>query len=72
MRIGKAGKATTSISTATPDAVTVRNRDLVGELMGSVTFTEYFYLLTTGRKPTPEQAFFLDVLLVSIAERRLL
>lgn len=71
MRIGKAGKATTSISTATPDAVTVRNRDLVGELMGSVTFTEYFYLLTTGRKPTPEQAFFLDVLLVSIAEHGL-
>ncbi|MCG6884818.1 MAG: citryl-CoA lyase [Silicimonas sp.] len=71
MKIGKTGRATTSISTATPDAVTVRNRDLVNELMGHVSFTEYFYLLTTGRKPTEEQTFFLDLLLVSIAEHGL-
>ncbi len=71
MQIGKAGKATTSISTATHDTITVRNHDLVNDLMGGVTFTEYFYLLTTGRKPTPEQSYFLDVLLVSIAEHGL-
>lgn len=71
MQIGKAGKAVTSISTATPDTITVRNHDLVNELMGGVTFTEYFYLLTTGRKPTADQAFFLDVLMVSIAEHGL-
>lgn len=71
MQIGRAGKATTSISTATHDSITVRGHDLVGDLMGGVTFTEYFYLLTTGRKPTPEQSFFLDVLLVSIAEHGL-
>lgn len=71
MRIGKAGKATTSISTATPDTITVRNRDLVTELMGGVTFSEYFYLLVTGRKPTADQSFFLDVLLVSVAEHGL-
>ena len=40
MRIGKAGKATTSISTATHDTITVRNHDLVNELMGGLTFTE--------------------------------
>lgn len=71
MQIGKAGKATTSISTATSDTITVRGHDLVGELMGSLSFTEYFYLLTTGRKPTAEQRFFLDLLLVSIAEHGL-
>lgn len=71
MQIGKAGKATTSISTATPDKITVRNHDLVDELMGHLSFTEYFYLLTTGRKPTEEQTFFLDLLLVSIAEHGL-
>ncbi|WP_171237105.1 citryl-CoA lyase [Ruegeria sp. HKCCA6837] len=71
MQIGKAGKAITSISTATHDTITVRNHDLAHELMGNVTFTEYFYLLTTGRKPTPDQAYFLDVLLVSIAEHGL-
>ncbi|GGE48741.1 citryl-CoA lyase [Actibacterium pelagium] len=71
MQIGKAGKATTSISTATHDAITVRNHDLVNELMGGVSFTEYFFLLTTGRRPTAEQTFFLDLLLVSIAEHGL-
>ncbi len=71
MRIGKAGTATTSISTATPDTITVRNRDLVNDLMGQVSFTEYFFLLTTGRRPTADQTFFLDLLLVSIAEHGL-
>jgi citrate synthase len=71
MRIGKAGTATTSISTATPDTITVRNRDLVNDLMGQVSFTEYFFLLTTGRRPTEDQTFFLDLLLVSIAEHGL-
>ncbi len=71
MKIGKAGKATTSISTATPEAITVRNFDLVNDLMGQLSFTEYFYLLTTGRRPTSDQTFFLDLLLVSIAEHGL-
>ena len=71
MKIGKAGKATTSISTATPDAITVRNHDLVNDLMGHLSFTEYFYLLTTGRRPSADQTFFLDLLLVSIAEHGL-
>jgi citrate synthase len=56
------------ISQASPDRVEVRGRDLAGELMGRLTFTEYFHLLLTGREPTDDQRFFLDVLLVSIAE----
>ena len=36
--------------------------------MGYLTFTEYFHLLLTGREPTEEQRFFLDLLLVAIAE----
>jgi citrate synthase len=36
--------------------------------MGRLSFTEYFHLLLTGREPTEEQRFFLDLLLVSIAE----
>jgi len=36
--------------------------------MGRLTFTEYFHLLLTGDEPTEEQRFFLDVLLISIAE----
>src|SRR5262249_52955629 len=36
--------------------------------MGRLTFTEYVHLLLTGREPTDDQRFFLDLLLVSIAE----
>jgi citrate synthase len=56
------------ISQAYPDRVEVRGRDLTADLMGSVSFTEYFHLLLTGREPTDDQRFFLDVLLVAIAE----
>jgi citrate synthase len=56
------------IGKAYPDRVEVRGRDLTGDLMGSVTFTEYFHLLLTGRDPTADQRFFLDLLLVAIAE----
>ena len=45
----------------------MRGRDLAG-LMGRLSFTEYFHLLLTGREPTEEQRFFLDLLLVAIAE----
>jgi citrate synthase len=60
------------ISQAYPDRVEVRGRDLTGDLMGRLTFTEYFHLLLTGEEPTDDQRFFLDLLLVSIAEHGLM
>ena len=66
--IGKRGEAVTQISQAYPDRVEVRGRDLTGDLMGRLSFTEYFHLLLTGEEPTDDQRFFLDVLLVAIAE----
>ncbi|HEX4931383.1 MAG TPA: citryl-CoA lyase [Gaiellaceae bacterium] len=56
------------ICKAYPDRVEVRGRDLCGDLMGRLSFTEHFHLLLTGREPTADQRFFLDLLLVSIAE----
>jgi citrate synthase len=56
------------ISQAYPDRVEVRGRDLTGDLMGRLSFTEYFHLLLTGEEPTEEQRYFLDLLLVAIAE----
>ena len=58
----------TRISHAYPDRVEIRGRDLTRDLMGRLSFTEYFSLLLTGEEPTEEQRFFLDLLLVSIAE----
>jgi len=72
MQIGKAGAPVTHVSQAYPDRVEVRGRDLTGDLMGRLTFTGYFHLLLTGEEPTEEQQFFLDLLLVSIAEHGLM
>jgi citrate synthase len=72
MQIGKAGEPVTRISRASPDRIEVRGRDLAGDLMGRLTFTEYFHLLLTGREPSDDERFFLDLLLVSIAEHGLM
>src|SRR5512132_471085 len=61
-------KPTSRIAQAYPDRIEVRGRDLTGDLMGRLTFTEYFHLLLTGEEPTDEQRYFLDLLLVAIAE----
>ena len=71
MLIGKPGAAKTAIAAASSDRVVVRGRDLAGDLMGRTTFTEFFYLAATGREPTEEQRFFLDLALVAIAEHGL-
>jgi citrate synthase len=68
MQIGKPGTPVSHISQAYPDRVEVRGRDLTGDLMGRLSFTEYFHLLLTGGEPTEEQRFFLDLVLVALAE----
>jgi citrate synthase len=71
MLIAKPGAAKTAIAAASSDRVVVRGRDLANELMGRTTFTEYVFLLATGREPTEEQRFFLDLSLVGLAEHGL-
>src|SRR6187431_1840574 len=68
MQIGKPGAPVSHISQAWPNRVEVRGKDLTGDLMGRLSFTEYFHLLLTGAEPTPDQRDFLDLLLVAIAE----
>ena len=68
MQIGKPGDPVSHIAQAYPDRVEIRGRDLTGDLMGRLSFTEYFHLLMTGQEPTEDQRFFLDLLLVAIAE----
>ncbi len=71
MLIGKAGAAETKIAVASPDRIWVRGRDLTADLMGGATFTDFVYLLATGRAPTEDQRFFLDLSLVALAEHGL-
>jgi citrate synthase len=68
MQIGPTGQLVSHIAQAYPDRVEVRGRDLCGDLMGRMSFTEYVHLLVTGREPTAEQRDFLDLTLVAIAE----
>jgi citrate synthase len=71
MLIGKPGPAKTAIATADASGITVRGRDLADDLMGRLTFTEFFYLLICGSEPSDSQRYFLDLLLVAIAEHGL-
>ena len=71
MLIGKPGEAKSALCTADADRITIRGRDLAQDLMGRQTFTEFFFFLMTGREATAQQRFFLDLLLVAIAEHGL-
>jgi citrate synthase len=66
--VAEVGRDVSHIGQAYPDRVEVRGRDLSRDLMGRLTFTEFFHLLLTGREPTADQRYFLDTLLVAIAE----
>ena len=37
-------------------SITVRGKDLVGELIGKTDFTSYFWFLVTGQQPNEDQA----------------
>lgn len=71
MRIGKQDAPHTSICTSDADSITVRGRDLCGDIIGQMDFTSYFWLLVTGREPTEIQRFFANAVLAAIAEHGL-
>ena len=61
----------TGIGRSTPDAITVRGRDLATELMGKVSFTELAFLLAANRIPSPGEARLFDAALVALADHGL-
>ncbi len=71
MRIGKQDNALTAIATSDAETITVRGEDLCEDLIGKVGFTDYFWLLVLGRRPTRAQAKMMDACLVAIAEHGL-
>lgn len=71
MKIGKHTIPTTSICTSNEETIVVRGHDLARDLIGSVTFTQHFYLLLTGRMGTAAELAVLDATLVAIAEHGL-
>ena len=70
MKIGRQTERSSAISTSNEDTIVVRGHDLA-ELIGTLTFTEHFWLLVTAELPTAAQRRILDATLVAIAEHGL-
>jgi citrate synthase len=68
MKIGKSTIPRTAISTSDEHSITVRGEDLCRDLIGRISFTDYFSLLVTGVRPSAADAAVLDATLVAIAE----
>jgi citrate synthase len=71
MKIGRATVPRSAICAADEDTIVVRGHDLCRELIGRISFTDYFFLLLTGKRPTPAALAVLDATLVAIAEHGL-
>jgi citrate synthase len=71
MKIGRQEHRSSAISTSNADTIVVRGKDLCRELMGQVSFTDYFWFLLTATMPNPAQRRMLDATLVAIAEHGL-
>lgn len=71
MRIGKQDGAFTAIATSDAETITVRGHDLCSELIGRIDFTDYFWLLVTGERPSETQRRITNACLVAIAEHGL-
>jgi citrate synthase len=71
VKIGRQDRRSSAISTSNQDTIVVRGRDLARELIGSISFTDHFWLLVTGALPTAAQRRVLDATLVAIAEHGL-
>ena len=61
----------TKISTTNEQQILVRNKDLVHELMGKVSFTEMFFLHLMQRMPTEGEISVFDSVLVTLMEHGL-
>ncbi len=71
MRIGKQDAPYTAICTSDAESITVRGKDLVGEIIGKMDFTSYFWFLVNGKEPNEDQAFFANAILCALAEHGL-
>lgn len=71
MRIGKQDQTYTAICTSNADRIVVRGHDLCKDLIGTIDFTSFFWLLVTGETPSPMQKKYVDAVLIAIAEHGL-
>lgn len=63
--------STTSICGFDADTINVRGKDLVNDLVGKLSFTEYWLLQALGKNPSNAQITIVDAVLVTIMEHGL-
>ena len=71
MKIGKSTQPHSAICTSDENTIVVRGADLCNDLIGHIGFSDYFFLLVTGRKPDAPTSKVLEATLVAIAEHGL-
>lgn len=71
MKIGKETIPQSAICTSDEHTIVVRGKDLCRDLIGKMSFTDYFHLLVTGREPTAAATAVINATLVAIAEHGL-
>jgi citrate synthase len=71
MKIGAQTHRSSAISASNAETILVRGRDLCGELVGRISFTDHVWLLVAGELPNVAQRCVLDATLVAIAEHGL-
>ena len=60
------------IATSDAESITIRGHDLCSDLIGKIDFTDYFWLLTLGEKPTELQRDVTNACLVGDRRARVL
>ncbi|WP_273208812.1 citryl-CoA lyase [Marinobacter subterrani] len=71
MKIGKETIPRTSICTSNDETIVIRGKDLAEELIGKLSFTEYFLFLLTGKEPSDGLRAMTDATLIAITEHGL-
>ena len=71
VKIGRQNQSSSAISATNAEVIIVRGKDLCGDLIGRISFTDHIWLLITGKLPSAGQRQVLDAALVSIAEHGL-
>ena len=71
MKIGKATVPESAICTYDDETIVVRGANLCEDLIGKLSFTDYFWLLVAGQRPSAMASRVLDATLVAIAEHGL-
>jgi citrate synthase len=56
---------------STPSTITVRGKDLAGEVMGEMSFADLAFMLASGRAPTDDESRMFNAVLASLADHGL-